>query len=157
GDYYGYSNGNDTVYGGDGNDQLFGDNQYGGGNGNDVLYGDAGDDTLYGHDGNNTLFGGDGNDRLFGCAGIDNFYGGPGDETINWNNDGVADGGTGSDTITISNLHTGVIASANGNLNGHLFAGFEVISGITGTNGDDSIDASGWTVSGLSIYGYDGN
>ncbi|MBI4183235.1 MAG: right-handed parallel beta-helix repeat-containing protein [Proteobacteria bacterium] len=65
--------GNDTLIGGHGDDDLFG------GEGNDRLIGGQGEDSLFGEDGSDRLIGGHGNDRLFGGAGDDVLYGdGPG-------------------------------------------------------------------------------
>lgn len=105
--------GDDTVFGGDNNDSLFGgdgDDFVGGGNGADDLFGDAGNDTLSGGNardvldggagddsllgGNSldTLFGGDGNDILEGGGGADDLFGGAGDDTLS--------GDGGSDELT---------------------------------------------------------
>jgi Ca2+-binding RTX toxin-like protein len=59
---------NDILYGGDGVDTLNGED------GNDILYGDAGNDILNGGNGNDILDGGAGNDTLNGGAGIDTYY-----------------------------------------------------------------------------------
>jgi len=50
------SNGDNTIHGTDGNDDISG------GNGKDVLFGGLGDDTLTGDNGKDTLYGGAGND-----------------------------------------------------------------------------------------------
>lgn len=103
---------NVTVFGGQGNDRLFGDafanhffGQAGndtidagggadivdGGIGNDRLYGGAGKDTLFGDAGNDLIFGqadddwldgGEGNDQLAGEGGDDTLYGQGGADTI---------------------------------------------------------------------------
>jgi Ca2+-binding RTX toxin-like protein/acetolactate synthase small subunit len=56
--------GNDTIYGGAGDDILMGQR------GNDYIDGGAGDDEIYGQLGNDTLLGGDGQDTLLGDVGI---------------------------------------------------------------------------------------
>ncbi len=61
-----------TIFGGDGNDVLFG------GGASDSLFGGAGNDFLYGLLGNDQLDGGDGNDWLFGGLGTDTLVGGKG-------------------------------------------------------------------------------
>jgi len=83
---------NDKLYGGDGDDQLFGgDLEYGygqdrdlldGGNGNDLLVGGQGDDALYGSEGHDTLIGGSGNDWLDPGIGFDQVWGGSGFDTV---------------------------------------------------------------------------
>ena len=59
--------GDDTIFGGDGNDILAGDA------GHDSLLGGAGDDILSGSEGNDWMAGGGGDDRLTGRAGNDTF------------------------------------------------------------------------------------
>lgn len=66
--------GNDTVTGGNGDDEIYGacgDDTLIGGNGNDMIRGDAGDDVIIGGTGNDTLDGGDGNDGITGGDGDD--------------------------------------------------------------------------------------
>lgn len=77
--------GNDTMYGGHGDDQFFG------GDDSDVLNGHNGDDKLYGGKGKDTLRGGNGDDRLFGGDSKDRLVGGNGDDTLS--------GGTGRDIL----------------------------------------------------------
>jgi hypothetical protein len=59
---------NDTIYGGDGVDYIYGGDELGtGGSDNgDFLYGDNGDDTVYGMDGRDELHGGANDDHLYG-------------------------------------------------------------------------------------------
>jgi Ca2+-binding RTX toxin-like protein len=90
--------GDDIVLGGTGNDLVFG------GAGDDRLEGEEGDDTLSGGSGNDTLVGGDGSDTLDGGAGADIVNGGRGADSIVFDeNDTHIDGGTGFDTLLISN------------------------------------------------------
>ena len=109
------------VYGGDGNDKLFGgggrdyidggdgfDSIYGGnhedvlaggddgdriygGNGRDTISGGGGRDYIYGGNATDDIFGGDGNDKILGQGGSDKISGGGGDDEI--------DGGSGYDFI----------------------------------------------------------
>lgn len=82
--------GNDTISGGSGQDDIFGQG------GNDVLMGDQGDDELFGGAGNDILMGGQGQDSLFGGEGNDVLDGadGPGQD-----NDDRLFGGAGEDTL----------------------------------------------------------
>src|SRR5207302_291125 len=68
--------GNDTIFGGAGDDILHGQR------GNDTISGGAGADALYGQRGDDTLNGDAGNDLLSGGAGNDKAYGGEGDDTV---------------------------------------------------------------------------
>ncbi|WP_208109775.1 calcium-binding protein, partial [Dongia mobilis] len=90
----GATNGKDTLFGGDGNDLIRGDNQ------NDVLYGKDGDDLLQGENGEDTLHGGDGNDWLEGGNGKDVLYGGDGNDML-FGDDGADElyGGDGNDCL----------------------------------------------------------
>ena len=93
----------------DGNDQLFG------GSGNDIIFGMGGDDILRGGDGNDLLFGGSGNDYLDGGAGEDAIFGGSGNDIIVYDsNDYLVSGGSGIDfmvsdnsTLTLTELLSG--------------------------------------------------
>ena len=81
------NNGDNTLIGGTGNDQLFGGN---------------GDDTLQGAAGNDLLSGGNGDDTLIGGSGVDVMLGGRGNDVLVWNpGDGSdrLDGGSGFDTM----------------------------------------------------------
>src|SRR5688572_21736265 len=86
--------GNDTLWGGFGDDTLVGngsrdeikgshgnDSIRGGGK-NDTISGGAGDDRLEGQDEDDQLFGGSGRDRLSGGDGDDLFVGGSGRDTL---------------------------------------------------------------------------
>jgi Ca2+-binding RTX toxin-like protein len=87
-------NGNDTLIGGGGNDQLAGEE------GNDTLVGAAGNDTLCGDNGNDVLNGGVGNDTLFGEAGNDVLAGDLGDDLLlGGDNNDTLDGGVGNDRV----------------------------------------------------------
>ena len=66
-----------TIYGGAGNDVLFGsgvNDSIFGGDGNDVLFGLMGDDLLDGGDGNDWLYGGLGTDTLIGGTGRNRLF-----------------------------------------------------------------------------------
>ena len=82
------SRGNDTIYGEDGNDLLFGDggatagaaDEIYGGIGNDIIDGDGGNDTIKGGIDNDIIYGGAGDDTIDGGAGNDSLYGDEGVE-----------------------------------------------------------------------------
>jgi len=66
-----------TIYGGAGNDVLFGsgdNDSIFGGDGNDVLFGLMGDDFLDGGNGNDWLYGGVGTDTLVGGKGKNRLF-----------------------------------------------------------------------------------
>lgn len=98
--------GNDSIFGGEGSDTLFGDdgNDYiEGGIDVDTIYGEEDDDILLGNDGQDTLYGGRGDDDLFGGDGNkDTLFGGSGDDTLySGNNKGYLYGNAGSDTLNL--------------------------------------------------------
>ena len=70
------TDGDDTLYGDAGNNQIFG------GAGNDILYGDVGDDDIDGGFDHDVIFGGAGADLLYGRGGHDSIYGGAGDDVL---------------------------------------------------------------------------
>ena len=82
----------------DGDDWLFG------GEGNDVLFGLGGNDHLYGGSGNDILFGGSGDDYLDGGEGRDILFGGSGNDIIKYDStDFLVDGGDGIDFLITDN------------------------------------------------------
>ena len=106
--------GNDTVYGDDGNYSMYGgtgddgiyassgNNYAEGGDGNDSIYMGTGNDTVYGGNNNDSIYGGVGNDVLFGDAGNDRLEGSDGNDTLigGAGNDSIV-GGAGSDKIIL--------------------------------------------------------
>lgn len=77
--------GDDTLFGGDGDDLMLaydGDDLLFGGDDDDRIFGGADDDTLYGEDGVDELIGGLGDDLLYGGEGVDTLSGGEGDDTL---------------------------------------------------------------------------
>ncbi len=75
----------DTIYGGAGDDTIFG------AGGNEEVHGDAGNDTIFGGSGVDTLYGDAGNDTIYGQGESDVIYGGTGDDTL--------DGGASDDVV----------------------------------------------------------
>ncbi len=119
------TNGDDTLTGGDGGDNIFGRS------GNDFIRGRGGDDNLQGSNGNDEIRGGAGNDRIDGGNDDDTLLGGGGEDRI--------DGGRGEDVIE-GGGGGDFIDAGEGN---------DVISGGGGADdirageGDDVIDAGG--------------
>lgn len=86
--------GKDLLYGGDGDDELYGekskDELHGdagndtldGGKSKDVLHGGVGNDSLHGGKSKDVLYGDDGDDRLYGDKSKDTLYGGLGDDEL---------------------------------------------------------------------------
>ncbi len=122
-----------------------------GGAGNDTLIGGTANDLLQGGDGNDALSGGTGNDRLEGQNNNDMLTGGAGNDVLL--------GGDGSDRIIES-----------GNLNFTLTdvmligigIGSDSLSSIesghlTGGAGSNVLDASGFTLGGVTLLGGAGN
>lgn len=102
-------NHSNTVHAGGGNDKLFG------GVGDDFLYGDGGKDKLNGGVGDDKLDGGNGKDTLNGGAGSDHLYGGNADDIVKGgkNNDFLF-GDDGNDTLK-GGAGNDVLAGGTGN------------------------------------------
>jgi len=152
------SEGNDTLYGGSGNDSLStytstgNDKLYGGagtdeltgGLGNDILDGGEGDDKLYGFEANDKLFGGNGNDKLYGGSGDDELSGDGGDDSLNdFTGNDTLSGGDGNDTLsTYGSLGNAKLFGGNGN------------DKLSGGKGNDILDGGAGVD---ELRGYEGN
>jgi len=131
--------GNDSLFGGKGNDSIAAGAE------NDCLSGGDGLDTLYGESGNDTLDGGTGADALYGALGNDFYYVDSASDRIYE----AADGGTDSVRSAISwtladNLEnlalTGTLAiSGTGNSAGNLLAGNAYANRLDGRDGRDTL------------------
>ena len=155
-DYLRMGIGDDTAYGGDGNDFLFGGmanagaNKLYGGAGNDYLVGGDAPDLIDGGSGDDWIFeqssgssvngvgqsiGGSGNDHIFGGIGIDKIFGGTGDDYIYGGNDTdpVVFGGDGNDYM---NGNSGVDVM-NGDNGDDIMDGGPGVDQLFGGNGDD--------------------
>lgn len=94
----------DRIWGGDGENKLYGDegdDHLYGGKDKDIIEGGAGDDYIYGYDGLNELSGGSGNDHIYGGKDKDIIHTGSGENEV-WAYDGddevyTNDGSTSSD------------------------------------------------------------
>lgn len=110
---FGGSNGIDTLYGDQGDDVITASNSGSliyGGLGADLITGGTGRDTLYGDVGLDTIYGGGGNDILYGGDNSDTLYGGAGNDTIYGGNSlDVLYGGAGNDIFAFGSvLHMGL-------------------------------------------------
>ena len=155
-DYIRMGIGDDTAYGGDGNDFLFGGmanagaNKLYGGAGNDYLVGGDAPDLIDGGSGDDWIFeqssgssvngvgqsiGGSGNDHIFGGIGIDKIFGGTGDDYIygGQDTDPVVFGGDGNDYM---NGGSGVDVM-NGDNGDDIMDGGPGVDQLFGGNGDD--------------------
>jgi Ca2+-binding RTX toxin-like protein len=105
--------GNDSLIGGNGNDEIFGfagEDFLDGGDGNDTLSGGDDDDFVLAGDGSDSLIGGDGDDFLFAGEGNDTLLGGIGNDFLQGDNgsdsliggdgDDFGLGGEGNDTLS---------------------------------------------------------
>jgi len=135
--------GDDTIFGGQGNDEIIGNG------GNDVLSGGRDRDTIFGNAGNDaidggldedSLVGGDGNDTIFGLAGIDIINGSAGNDDISGGSEGDSlIGSLGNDTVT-GDIGNDTIDGGSGNdvLNGSFDDDL-----IIGNAGDDTLNGEG--------------
>ncbi|TDL90485.1 calcium-binding protein [Meridianimarinicoccus aquatilis] len=122
--------GNDTLRGGEGNDEIHGnegDDDLNGGSGDDSLYGDQGNDIVAGANGDDAIFGGAGNDKLRGEAGNDAISGGFGQDYL--------DGGTGNDTLNGGDAADKLVGGTGSDV-------------IEGGSGDDQLWGGNWSADG---------
>lgn len=135
--------GDDVIRGNGGNDILYGSENndlINGGSGNDQIYGFTGNDILIGDAGADAIFGGTGNDELVGESGADRLVGNDGHDLLN--------GGGGNDRITGgSGNDTGLGGDGNDSL--FLGNGNDVGDGnrgndlIFGGDGSDQLTGGG--------------
>lgn len=136
------------------------------------LFGGGGNDTLFGGAGSgNELFGGNGDDLIAGLAGADRLFGGNGADTLIASGNDTIDGGEGDSAVDVLRLEAGgTIAYGGGNNEAGTvtwsdgtvvsFTGIEQIemAGVVdGTASADNIDASYVDQQGDQIDGTDGN
>jgi Ca2+-binding RTX toxin-like protein len=124
---------NDTIYGGDGNDALRGRD------GNDVLSGDAGNDVIFAGEGNDIALGGADDDSIFGEGGDDSLYGQDGNDRLfgSWGSN-LLDGGDGADTLVSVSGGDTLRGGEGGDHYDILFIDFVTII-ETGTTGRDML------------------
>jgi Ca2+-binding RTX toxin-like protein len=154
---------NDIMIGGDGSDNLFGQDgadKLDGGAGKDSLIGASGNDQLFGGAGIDALFGGADNDVLDGGSDVDSLFGGVGNDVLIGG--GGADGHFGDDGIdrvSYANLLVGLLIdlsdtdNSTGDATGDVYQQVEILEG---TQGDDTVKAA--TISSIwTIWGGKGN
>lgn len=87
--------------------------------GNDTMYGGAGDDIMHGELGNDVMYGGDGNDQMFGELGNDLMDGGNGNDCM-LGDDGTIVGsifsGTSQTTLTIPSNKVSAVVDVKGTI-----------------------------------------
>jgi parallel beta-helix repeat protein len=117
--------GGDSLYGEEGDDELHG------GGANDSLHGGLGADTLSGDRGNDRIDGGDGDDFASGGPDDDVIYGGAGLDVLHGDDgDDYLDGGDDRDTLS------------GGSGEDYLFAGAGIGDALSGDAGDDYLVGS---------------
>lgn len=141
----------DAIFGGEGNDVIFGDEDDGTGSGIDVIFGRAGIDTIYGGDGGeltigsftiqlgNLCFGGTEKDIITGGAGIDLLLGFDGPDELDGGAGAVLELDDGDFRLELGDILLG-------GLDGDIIVGgssddMHDIDVIIGYEGDDIIDA----------------
>ena len=128
---FGYSDGNLSIFGGDGDDIIWASK------GRNLLYGDAGNDRIVGASSNDVIVGGIGNDRMHGGGGDDIFTFGE-----NWGMDTVEQLATGSVTLWFT---SGSMENWDKTT-------------LTYTDGDNNVKVSGVTADKITLkFGDDGS
>ena len=169
----------DQIFGGTGDDSLYGDDTTGtntgggddligggaghdlinAGAGNDVVFGGADNDTILGMAGSDLIYGGDGADVIYGddstasstLAGNDTIYGGLGDDIIQSGlGDDLVYGGVGNDNITNSGGRDTIYGGAG---NDAIYSGGA--GAVYGGDGDDMLQS--FAGSTATLYGDAGN
>ena len=128
---------------------------------------DPGYDELYGEEHNDNLDGGLNDDKLYGGSGADYLYGGEDDDVLvgNGGNDDLV-GGPGVDLLDEPISLEATLT--NGLLVTKYWNGFVLLNGtdtlnsieeitLTGTSTNDTIDASGYSLGGVTLVGGDGD
>lgn len=162
----------DTITGGAGDDHVLGlvgddiingnqgDDVVDGGAGADTIGGDAGNDTLLGGFGADTVDGGTGNDTINGGGGDDILTGGTGDDVFQVSALGgfdSYDGGDGVDAIVATAKNVAIGITSITGVESISAKGFDGVT-VTGTTGDDTLDFSNITLTGIkSINGLAGS
>ena len=139
------------IFGGNGNDTLYGpdlsnswlkiilagesdDDEILGSPGNDIILGGPGTDTLWGLEGDDEMIGDTGSDIILGGPGTDTINGGPGNDTIN--------GDEGTDTI-IGGIGGDVLCGGGYSTLPDSFDGMDGSDDICGTSGGQEVGTAG--------------
>jgi len=105
----------DQMYGGAGNDHIWGQSPDGGSDEGDYLAGGGGSDYIQGNAGDDYIDGGDGPDRLYGGQDDDAIYAGFGNDTVNGNRgDDYIQGNEGDDLLRGGQGDDGWISGGEG-------------------------------------------
>ncbi|MHC4875658.1 MAG: Ig-like domain-containing protein [Planctomycetota bacterium] len=127
---------------------------------NAAIFGHGGDDTLAGGSGNDLIVGNSGDDEVSGGAGDDAVLGGAGRDTVSGGagNNRVDGNGTSLDVMREDVEGTVVLTSTmlTWDTGSNSIFNIESVE-LRGSDNDDSIDASAFTLFGIRIEGGDGN
>ena len=127
------------LYGGGGNDRLFGSTKA------DVIRGGPGRDSLFGFEANDAIFAGDGNDYVYGGTGNDLLFGGRGSDRIyGENGNDILCGDADNDDLR------------GGNHNDRLYGGGQSGDRFRPGHGSDAVSRSGCAVTAIT-GDWDGN
>jgi Ca2+-binding RTX toxin-like protein len=145
------SDGRDTIYGTDANDFLNGRG------GRDQIFGGAGNDRVLGGGSNDLLVGGSGNDTILGNSGIDTISGGEGnDRIVGGNNRTVLREENFSGDVTVTSSGQAASITSTGSLGNDVLRGSFKTLELTGDDGPNKIDASGFNFA-VTLQGGGGN
>lgn len=142
-----------SLTGGAGNDTIdasgfSGSTIINAGDGNNTVTGGSGADLITGGNGQDSLVGGAGNDTLNGAGGNDSLTGGLGNDLL--------DGGTGTDFVFESGASFTLTNTTLTGLGTDTLTAMESAF-LVGSNLNDTIDATGFTLGGIIVKGGAGN
>ncbi|AFY57530.1 hypothetical protein Riv7116_5133 [Rivularia sp. PCC 7116] len=148
------NNGISLQFGGDGNDELYGNSLP------DFLAGGADNDLIFGNGGSDMLFGGEGDDTIYGSSSAERFDGGEGNDIL-WLNGGediiVLRQGDGTDIINgfrleqtqfelVDGLTFGNLSFEQSDSFTNILAGDEVLATVKWATAESLNDASNFNV-----------
>lgn len=144
-EFHSVEDGDDVIFAGDGADQVWGDNLIADprvlseGTRQDEIHGEGGADELYGQEADDNIWG----DKAYGSAADD-----------------ILDGGDGKDRVW-QTVNASSQVLTNGQLTGQgtdtLFAESIEHATLTGGTGGNTIDASGFLLGSVELFGREGN